>query len=79
MNGEWAKKPPFLQGLAVLTILLFATVPLLELVPFASTLPMAAVALIGLLLIARDGLLACSALLLSAGTAYAAITVVSEY
>lgn len=51
---EWATKPPFLQGLAVLTILLSATVPLLELVPFASTLPMAAVALIGLSLIASD-------------------------
>ncbi len=74
----WATKPPFLQGLAALSIVLCATVPPLELIPFASTLPMAAVALIGLSLIARDGSLACSALLLSAGTAYAVITVVSQ-
>lgn len=75
---SWATKAPFLQGLAALSIALCATVPPLELIPFASTLPMAAVALIGLSLIARDGLLACSALLLSAGTAYAVITVVSQ-
>ncbi|KXG87306.1 exopolysaccharide biosynthesis protein [Agrobacterium bohemicum] len=74
---EWATKSPFLQGLAALIILLCATVPLLELIPFASTLPMAAVALIGLSLIARDGLLACSALLLSAGTAYAVFSSLS--
>ncbi|WP_112500346.1 exopolysaccharide biosynthesis protein [Agrobacterium sp. lyk4-40-TYG-31] len=74
----WATKPPFLQGLAALSIALCATVPPLELIPFASTLPMAAVALIGLSLTARDGLLACLALLLSAGTGYAVFRTLSE-
>ena len=74
----WATKPPFLQGLAALSIALCATVPPLEFIPFASTLPMAAVALIGLSLTARDGLLACLALLLSAGTGYAVFKTLSE-
>lgn len=69
---EWATNPPFLQSLAAVTILLCATVPPLELVPFASTLPMATIALIGLALTARDGLLASAALLFTAATAYAA-------
>lgn len=39
---------------------------------------MVAVALIGLSLTARDGLLACLALLLSAGTGYAVFKTLSE-
>ncbi|MGV1873101.1 exopolysaccharide biosynthesis protein [Agrobacterium rosae] len=75
---SWATKPPFLQGLAALSIALCATVPPLELIPFASTLPMAAVALIGLSLAARDGLLACLALLLATRTGYAVFRTLSE-
>ncbi len=75
---SWATKPPFLQGLAGLSITLCATVPPLELIPFASTLPMAAVALIGLSLTARDGLLACLALLLATGTGYAVFRTMPE-
>lgn len=71
-------KTPFLQGLAALTILTCATVPLRELVPFESTLSMAAVTLIGLSLIARDGLLACWALLLATGTGYLVFRTLSE-
>lgn len=74
----WATKPPFLQGLAALSIALCATVPPLELIPFASTLPMAAIALIGLSLTARDGLLACLALLLATGTGYAVFRTIPE-
>jgi len=74
----WATKPPFLQGLAALSIALCATVPPLELIPFASTLPMAAVALIGLSLAGRDGMLACLALLLATGTGYAVFRTLSE-
>ncbi|MEE4211760.1 MAG: exopolysaccharide biosynthesis protein [Parvularcula sp.] len=45
------------MGAAIAVILLCLTVPPLELVPFASTLPMAAIACFGLALLARDGLL----------------------
>jgi hypothetical protein len=46
-----------IRAAAVAVILLCLTVPPLELVPFASTLPMAAIACFGLALLARDGLL----------------------
>lgn len=44
-----------LRIVAALCIGLCATVPPLELIPFASTIPMAAIALMGLGLMARDG------------------------
>gem|GEM_PF-4568308 len=68
---QWATKPPYLTGIAVLIILLCASVPPLELIPFASTIPMAAV---GLALLARDGLMACIAVALSTGVAYLVYT-----
>jgi hypothetical protein len=47
----------FTRGAAVLILLLCLTVPPLELLPFASTAPMAAIAVFGLALTLRDGLL----------------------
>ena len=71
---QWATKPPYLTGIAVLIILLCASVPPLELIPFASTIPMAAVIIFGLALLARDGLMACIAVALSTGVAYLVYT-----
>lgn len=49
---------PLAQRLAgVATLLLCCVVPPLELVPFASSAPMAAIALFGLAILARDGVL----------------------
>lgn len=48
---------PFVRVAAALCILLAATVPPLELLPFASTAPMAAIAAFGLALLVRDGVL----------------------
>ncbi|RIY01492.1 exopolysaccharide biosynthesis protein [Aureimonas flava] len=48
---------PFLKDAAVACILLCLTVPPLELVPFASTAPMAAIAAFGLAILVRDGAL----------------------
>lgn len=50
-RGVWVKIA------AALCILLALTVPPLELLPFASTVPMAAVAMFGLALLVHDGLL----------------------
>jgi hypothetical protein len=52
---KWATRPPCVYLAAAMCLILCATVPLLELVPFASSLPMAAIALFGLGLVARDG------------------------
>lgn len=54
-----------LRVVAVLCIVLCCTVPPLELVPFASSIPMGAIALMGLGLMARDGLVILIAGLLS--------------
>ncbi|WP_279478023.1 exopolysaccharide biosynthesis protein [Aureimonas sp. SK2] len=48
---------PFMKGAALACVLLAFTVPPLELVPFASTAPMAAVAAFGLAMLVRDGAL----------------------
>jgi hypothetical protein len=56
---------PFLKAAAVIVILLCCTVPPLELLPFASSVPMAAIAMFGLALLVRDGALMVVALLLS--------------
>jgi len=55
---------------ALLVIALAASVPPLEVLPFASSAPMLAIAAIGLALIVRDGLLMVLALLLSGTTIY---------
>ena len=48
---------PFDRVVALLCILLALSVPPLELIPFASTIPMATIALLGLALLFDDGLL----------------------
>lgn len=48
---------PFDRVVALLCIVLALTVPPLEVVPFASTIPMATIALLGLALLFDDGLL----------------------
>lgn len=67
---RWITKPPALQVVAVLCLMLAATVPPLEVVPFASSLPMGAIALFGLALMVRDGVVAIAAGCLAAGTGY---------
>jgi len=67
---RWITKPPALQVIAVLCVLLAATVPPLEIVPFASSLPIGAIALFGLALMVRDGAVAIVAGCLAAGTGY---------
>ena len=54
---------PFVRTGAVVAILLCLTVPPLELVPWASSAPMAAIAMFGLAMLARDGLLMAIAML----------------
>ena len=57
---------PFVRVAAGLCILLALTVPPLELLPFATTAPMAAIAAFGLALLVRDGLLMIIAMVLAA-------------
>lgn len=56
---------PFVRVAAVGSILLALTVPPLELLPFASTAPMAAIAAFGLALLVRDGVLMIVAIVLA--------------
>jgi hypothetical protein len=56
---------PMIKLAALMCILLACTVPPLELLPFATTAPMAAIAAFGLALMVRDGLLMLTALALS--------------
>lgn len=62
---DFATHRPFVFLVAILTIGLCATVPFLEIVPFASTFPMGAIALFGLGITARDGLVVLVATALS--------------
>jgi len=55
---------------AALAMLLGATIPVVGLIPFAAALPGAGLTLIGLALIARDGLLMIAALAVSCGVGY---------
>ncbi len=61
---------PFVRVAGVCCIVLAATVPPLELLPFASTAPMAAIAAFGLALLVRDGALMIAAIVM-AGVAVA--------
>ena len=47
--------PPMQQAAALMVIVLCLTVPFLEIVPFASTIPMATIAMFGLGLLTGDG------------------------
>lgn len=58
---------PFMRVAAAGCIALAVTVPLLEVVPFASSIPMAAIALFGLALLVGDGLLMLGACALALG------------
>jgi hypothetical protein len=58
---------PFVRIAAILCVLLAMTVPPLELLPFASTAPMAAIAAFGLAIMVKDGALMIAALVLAAG------------
>ena len=58
--------PHFDKVVAVVCIVLALTVPPLEVLPFATTLPMAAIALLGLALLFDDGLMVLIGLLLAA-------------
>jgi len=62
--------PPYLQCLAVVVMLLCVSVPPLELIPFASTVPMLAVIMVGVALLMRDGLAAVIAAVMAAGSGY---------
>lgn len=61
----WLTQEPFVRVIAAICLVLAFTVPPLELLPFASSVPMAAIALFGLALVAEDGVLACGAIVLS--------------
>jgi hypothetical protein len=66
-------KGVFIRIAAAACIGLACTVPLLELVPFASSAPMAAIAMFGLALMVRDGallLLACAIAIAAVGLSY---------
>ena len=71
---RWITKPPALQVIAVFCLLLAAMVPPLEIVPFASSLPMGAIGLFGLALMVRDGVVAILAGCLAAGAGFVLYT-----
>lgn len=53
---QWATSQSFVRALALLCLILATSVPPLELLPFASSVPFAAICLFGLGLTAKDGL-----------------------
>lgn len=65
---RWLTRAPARQVIAVMCLMLAATVPPLEVVPFASSLPMGAIALFGLALMVRDGVVALFATAFAVGT-----------
>lgn len=67
---------PVRQAAAVIVLALCLTVPPLELVPFASTFPMAAILVFGLAFLFRDGLLMLAAFAASGLAAWGLATVV---
>ena len=54
---KFMTRPPFSRIAALVVILLCASVPFLEVLPFASSVPMLAIAGFGLAMLVRDGLL----------------------
>lgn len=64
---EWLTRAPFSRVAAGLVIVMCLAVPPLDLVPFGGSGPMLAIALVGLALLVRDGVLMIVALALSAG------------
>lgn len=70
----WLTREPFVHVAAGLCVLVALTIPPLEVVPFADTVPWAAIAAFSLALIAHDGILALIALGFSIGAAYVVLT-----
>lgn len=66
---EWLTKGNGQKLAALCIIILCASVPFLEVLPFASMLPMLAIALFGLAIIVRDGLLMLLGVAATAGAA----------
>ena len=69
-------RKPARQAAAVVVLALCLTVPPLELVPFASTIPMGAILVFGLAFLFRDGLLMLAAFAVSGLAAWGLATVV---
>ena len=75
--SQFVRDPwPRIAGFVIL--LLCLAVPPLELVPFASTAPMVAIAAFGLALLVRDGLLMLAALVLSVAALVTGASLVSD-
>jgi len=64
---EWMGRRPWMQGVALVCLLCAAAVVPLELLPFVSSVPFSAIALIGLGLIGRDGAVVLLGTLVAAG------------
>lgn len=64
---EWLTRKPFSRVAAGVVIAICLAVPPLDLIPFGGSGPMLAIALFGLALLVRDGVLMLVALMLSAG------------
>ena len=62
---QWLTRAPFSLMAAAIVVLLAATVPFLEVLPFASSGPMLAIAMFGLAILVRDGVLMVAALCIS--------------
>lgn len=69
---RWLTRGPALKVAALCVIALCATVPPLELIPFASSAPMLSIAAFGLALTVRDGLMMLMAMALTAAAMVAA-------
>lgn len=66
-------KGPFVRGAGLACALLALTVPPLEIVPLATTAPMGAIAMFGLALLVRDGLLMIAAYVLAIASSAAGV------
>lgn len=64
---QWLTRKPFTRLVAVTAVLAAASAPPLEVLPFASSLPFSAIGLLGLGLIAHDGLLTVAGMVVAVG------------
>lgn len=60
---EWMTRGPAIKIVALVVLILCCTVPPLEFLPFASSIPMLAIAILGLALTVRDGALVLGSLI----------------
>ena len=70
---DWMLNNPWPKLAALLILMLCLSVPPLEFIPFASSVPMLAVACVGLALLVRDGLLLLLAMIAGGGSMIFAI------